>query len=304
MNHKVHLDKTANSKTMRGFVCTLSGGILWGFSGTCGQYLFTYKNMDSSWLTVTRMFVAGILLLLFSVPKHKSSMMAILKNRISLGHLLIFSILGLTTCQYTYLTAISYSNAGTATVLQYLAPVLILFLSCILSLRLPSFRETIAIFLAIGGTFLLVTHGNLHTLVISSDALFWGLASAVALMLYTMLPGDLIRRFGSTVVTGYGMLFGGIFLFFLTRYWTMEIFLDPGALLGLAAIILFGTALPFTLYLQGVSDIGSIKASMTACIEPVSATIFSALWLHTSFTLMDIAGLICITITVLLLAKK
>lgn len=67
---------------------------------------------------------------------------------------------------------------------------------------------------------------------------------------------------------------------------------------------MIGTALAFTLYLQGVSDIGSVKASMIACVEPVSATIISALWLKTKFTGIDIVGLIAILTAVLLLSKK
>ena len=67
---------------------------------------------------------------------------------------------------------------------------------------------------------------------------------------------------------------------------------------------MIGTALAFTLYLQGVSDIGSVKASMIACVEPVSATVISALWLKTKFTGIDIVGLMAILTAVLLLSKK
>ena len=74
--------------------------------------------------------------------------------------------------------------------------------------------------------------------------------------------------------------------------------------LGVGAIVLIGTALAFTLYLQGVSDIGSVKASMIACVEPVSATVISALWLKTKFTGIDIVGLMAILTAVLLLSKK
>lgn len=43
---------------------------------------------------------------------------------------------------------------------------------------------------------------------------------------------------------------------------------------------------------------------MLACIEPVSATVISALWLHTSFTTVDIAGLALIVTAVLMLSRK
>lgn len=29
---------------------TLAGGVLWGFSGACGQFLFTQKGVVSTWL--------------------------------------------------------------------------------------------------------------------------------------------------------------------------------------------------------------------------------------------------------------
>lgn len=292
------------SKTARGVFFTLAGGTMWGFSGTCGQYLFTYKNLDSAWVTVTRMLCAGVILLVLGFMRQRREMVLIMKDKKDRRQLFIFSIFGLMFCQYSYMTAISHSNAGTATVLQYLGPVLIMIVSCFIAKKLPSGREVFAIILAVAGTFLLATHGNIYSLVISNLGLAWGLLSAVALMSYTMLPEKIIGRWGSTIVTGYGMLIGGIFLFFVTRYWTVRVTFDLGTILGLAAIVLIGTALSFTLYLQGVSDIGSVKASMLACIEPVSATVISALWLGTAFTFMDFLGLAAIITTVLLLTQK
>lgn len=291
-------------KTARGILYTLSGGIMWGFSGTCGQYLFTYKQLDPAWLTVTRMLLAGMILLAAGFAGQRKAMFCILRHKRDLLQLIIFAILGLTACQYTYMTAISYSNAGTATVLQYLGPLLIMLVSCAAARRLPTWREAAAILLAVFGTFLLATHGNFHSLVIAPLGLSWGLASAVALMLYTMLPVKIIRRWGSTAVTGYGMLIGGIFLYLLTSHWTRQPAIDGEALLAVAAIVLFGTALPFTLYLKGVSMIGSVKASMIACVEPVAAALFSAVWLGTKFTAVDVLGLAAIITTVLLLTKK
>ena len=295
--------ETSRRKT-RGIIFTLAGGTLWGFSGTCGQYLFSFEEIDPAWLTVTRMLWAGVILLALSFARHRDAMTGILKDPKDRLRLIIFAVLGLTSCQYTYLVAISYSNAGTATVLQYLGPALVMIVSCFLSKRLPSRRELFAAALAISGTFLLATHGNPGSLAVSPEALFWGLSSAVALMLYTMLPASIISKWGSTVVTGYGMLIGGIFLFFSTGYWNCHVTFHMPLFLGVAAIVLLGTALAFTLYLQGVSDIGSVKASMLACIEPVSATVISAVWLKTSFASADIAGLLLIIITVLLLSKK
>ena len=112
--------KNSEKQKIRGFLFALFGGILWGFSGTCGQYLFTFEDLDSEWLTVTRMLFSGIILLGVSAISHREEMTAVWKNKKDAIRLVLFAILGLTNCQYMYLTAIAYSNAGTATVLQYL----------------------------------------------------------------------------------------------------------------------------------------------------------------------------------------
>ena len=58
----------------------------------------------------------------------------------------------------------------------------------------------------------------------------------------------------------------------------------------LAAFVVVGTFAAFALYLHGVSVVGSVEGSLLGAVEPVSATVFSALWLGTAFTGSDLAG--------------
>ena len=176
--------------------------------------------------------------------------------------------------------------------------------TCIKTLRYPSSKEYISIFLAILGTFLLATQGNINALAISSQGLLWGLLSALGVMFYTILPINLMAKWGSIIVAGYGLLFGGIFLYLISGKWIFPFSIDLYTAFALAAIIIFGTVIAFILYLQGVNDIGAIKASMISCVEPVSAAIFSAIWLNSQFTFIDIIGFLCIITTVFLLIKS
>lgn len=106
-------------RTLRGFLCAALGGVCWGASGTVGQYLFTCQGVDSGWLTVVRMFLAGVVLLGGALVRHRPQLRAIWSDRRDALRLVLFSVGGLMTCQYTYLAAIRYSNSATATVLQY-----------------------------------------------------------------------------------------------------------------------------------------------------------------------------------------
>jgi len=126
----------------------------------------------------------------------------------------------------------------------------------------------------------------------------------VGLMGYTLLPGNLTERFGAIPVVGCAMLIGGILLCFGIRFWEYEVALDPILVLFLCLIVLVGTVGAYTLYLQGVSDIGPVKGSMIAAIEPVSAVFFTTVWLHSPFMWIDGVGVLCILSTVFLLAKK
>ena len=42
-------------KNIIGIIITLLGGIFWGLSGACGQYLFEYKNVIANWLVPLRL---------------------------------------------------------------------------------------------------------------------------------------------------------------------------------------------------------------------------------------------------------
>lgn len=294
---------SAKNRTLRGCLCAALGGVCWGVSGTVGQYLFTRCGVDSGWLTVVRMFLAGVVLLASALVKHRAQLRAIWSDRRDALRLVIFSVCGLMTCQYTYLAAIRYSNSATATVLQYTGQALILLWVCLRARRLPTRREAAALCLALLGAFLISTHGTFTALALSPRGLFWGLAAAVALMLYTLIPGDLLRRYEVSVCTGCGMFIGGVVLLFITRAWEISVTLSAAVILGVLEISIVGTAMAFTLYLQGVSDIGGVRASLLACTEPVSAALCAALWLKTSFAWQDLVGFAAIVVMAVLIAR-
>ncbi|MBQ5755045.1 MAG: EamA family transporter [Oscillospiraceae bacterium] len=290
------------TKTLRGVLLALMAGTCWGFSGTVGQYLFTNFGVDSGWLTVVRMTTSGLILLGIVLASAPAQLKTVWQNQRDSLHLILFSVAGLMAVQYTYMQAIFYSNSGTATALQYLGESFILIYVCLAGRRLPHRPEVLGLVLALGGIFLIATHGNLSNIVLSPQGLFWGLAAAFALMSYTLMPGGLIRKYGSRTVTGYGMLIGGVVLGLVLRPWGSAPALVLPVVLGMAAIILIGTVFAFTAYLKSIADLGSVKAGLLASVETVSAPVISFLWLGTRFTPADCLGFACVLAMVVLLA--
>lgn len=294
----------SQKKKIRGILCTLAGGVGWGFSGTCGQYIFANSQMDSGTLTAIRMLGSGILLCIFCFITKKKAMVEVWKQPADAVRLVLFAVGGLLFSQFAYLTAIHFSNSGTATVFQYTGIILIMLITCISHRRLPEKKEVLAVLFALTGVFLLVTHGNPYEIVISSGALKWGGLAAIAMVTYTMLPGYLLEKWGTPLINGFAMLIGGGVLGIGLRIWKQPWNYRWDIIMAVGVIVIIGTLLAFSLYLQGVADIGPMKASMLGCVEPVAATLISALWLKTKFAGIDLLGFILIIGGVLLVSMR
>ena len=289
---------------VKGRIYTLIGAISWGLSGACGQYLMNDSGVSPIYLTALRMVIAGLVLTLFTCLKQPKQFREVVKSPKIMGRMLFFGIFGLMLCQLTYLFAIHSSNAGTATVLQYTCPILIVIYVSLKEKTVPTIMEFVAIVFALVGTFVIKTHGNPFNLSLSPSGLFWGIISAFAYALYTLLPGKLIRQWGSLIVTGLGLLSGGILFYFGTASWQYTIQWQPYTFIAFIGIIGIGTIFAYSLYLEGVSLIGPVQGSLLASAEPISSVFFSIILLGEIFQGIDIVGIVLILIAVYLITMK
>ena len=280
---------------VRGIVLTLVGGIFWGVGGSCGQYLFENKEVNSGLLVPIRLFAAGLLILVLQLIR-KEKIFDIWKEKRDAAETLLFALFGMMLCQYSYFTTIQYSNAGTATVLQYTGPAMILVYLCVKAKRWPKAYEIAALIFSCGGVFVLATHGDISSLGLPPGALCWGIVAAVTLVVYNLQPIRIIAKFSTLTVMGWGMTIGGIVLTAIMRPWKVIAVWDGETAAALSFIVLFGTIAAFYCYLTGVRLVGAANASLLACIEPIAATIVAAAWLKVRFTPIDLVGF-ALTIT-------
>jgi len=297
---------TEQKKKITGILITLLGGIFWGLSGACGQYLFQYKDASAKWLVPIRLVIAGFVMLAYFLIKDRKTALSVWKTKRNAIDVIVYGLAGLMLCQYMYFSTIELSNAGTATVLQYVAPVMIMIVVCFMEKKLPKIVEIISIICALAGVFLIATHGNIHQLVISKETLLFGMISAVTVVIYNLQPKNLMKQFSTPLLLAWGMSIGGCVLFLLFKPWEYSPIIDFGAILAMTAIILFGTIISFSFYMMGVKLIGPTHASLYACIEPVAAAILASVWLKAPFTMIDMVGFVFIisTIFILTLSEK
>ena len=301
--HKNDKNKINTKKgTIIGTFLTIAGGILWGISGVCGQFLFQSKDVTASWLVPLRLVTAGFLLLCYYLIRDKGKAFDIWKTKRNKIDIIIYGLAGMMLCQYSYFQTIEWSNAGTATVIQYLGPALIVVWVCLQTKRLPEKKEVLGVILAVTGIFLIATHGNPTTLALSQKALIMGLISAVSVVIYTVKPARMQAEFDTPLILAWGMLIGGTALTIAFRPWNNKVIFDGETFTALTFIILFGTMAGFSMYMTGVKMIGSVKASLYSCVEPVASMVLTAVWMKVSFTTPDLIGTAFVIATIIILA--
>ena len=164
------------TKKSKGLWMAIIGASFWGGSGAAAQYLFANTSMTAIWLVTVRLLFGGGIMLLIGLARHRDQIKEILSNKRDIAILVIFAFLGNFNSQLTYMLAVQTSNASTATIIQYLSPVLIILWLAFRNREWPRRIDVISIIFALVGTFLLVTGGRLDALTITPNALMWGSA--------------------------------------------------------------------------------------------------------------------------------
>lgn len=296
----------SNSNKLIGTIFAISAGIMWALGGICAQFLFKSRGISPDWVVGVRLISSGIILLSIGYFKTKNDIFKIWNHKQDRSNLILFSIFGMLGAQFTFFTAISESNAATATVIQYLSPALVLIYVSIKNKKLPSIIEIFAVILSIIGVFVLVTHGNFNNLLISKTALLWCILAALTLAYYTIKPTSFKGEWSNYSLIGWAMLLGGIVCNFINPIWNFTGTFDFYTFIYLAAVIVIGTIIPFSIYSMGVKMIGPTNASLYSCVEPVATALISVAFLGTPFKAMDYLGttLIVSMIIILSLSKK
>lgn len=307
------LEAPQRKRFILGVASALIGASMWGFSGSCVQFLTGHYGLDPAFLTMFRAIVGGILFLGALLIIHRQTVLRMLHSKRDLSLVCVFGF-ALFANLFTYAMTVQLTNAGNATVLQMMASVFVMVYMCLRTRTPPRIREIGALVLAIIATGLMATQGDISTLSMPLGGLVWGVLCAVAAAAYIILPKEsgLAQEYGSVNVTGVGTCASAPFAIICavalqasgSDVMATAANLDVlGWVIVFVGIILVGTIGAYGLYLLGVSIVGNIRGSLLGAMEPVSATAFSALWLGTVFTGFDVAGLVLMILMLVLITK-
>jgi drug/metabolite transporter (DMT)-like permease len=288
----------------KGIFLVITGAVFWGIGGTVAKKLFQQYQIDLDWLVIIRLLIAGFLLLAVQFfRKDRSQILGVWKSRRTAIHLIIFGLLGMLAVQYTYMASIKYGNAAVATLLQYLAPVMIIVYLIFRKQLVLTRSDLLTVSLALLGCFFLLTNGSISQLSVPALSIIWGVLSGIALAFYTLYAVPLLKQYHSLVIVGWAMIIGGFALSFIHPPWQMDLkSLTIEAYLYLVFVIIFGTMIAFWFYIESLQSLLPKESSLLGSIEPLAAVLTTVFWLKEAFGLFQWVGTACIIGMILLLA--
>ncbi|TQR09644.1 DMT family transporter [Psychrobacillus soli] len=283
----------------KGIVLIILGSMLWGASGPMMEWVLKESNLSVPFFLTVRLIVAGVCILAFLKIKGKP-IYTIWKEKSWLKQLIIFGIFGMLGVQYTFVAAIEASNASIATLLQFLGPIYIVVFLSWKSKMFPPKYQIIGIIGTLVGLFFLLTNAKFDQLLISNEALFWGLAVGVAFSVYTVYPARLMKEWGVLIIVGWGMLIGGVVLAFISQIWRSnewEVLASYPFNLMTFIIILIAT-IAFILFLTSMKYITPVETSILSSMEPLTAMVISVIWLGQVFGAWQYVGVVVMLVFV------
>ncbi|MFZ0133136.1 MAG: DMT family transporter [Desulfobacterales bacterium] len=284
-----------------GYVYVMLAAVLWGVSGSSAKFLFN-SGATPFQVIQLRLTIAAAALLVWLIIR-SPALLRIARGDIR--YFVLFGAVGMGACQFTYLFAISKIKVAAAILLQYLAPSIIALHAVVFMRDRLSTVTTAGLAGATLGCYLVVGAYSLRLLNMNLLGVLSGVLSAVCFAWYSIHGEYDMRRYNPWTVLFCALLFAALVWNILHP--PLEAFFNSYGPVGWAWILyigIFGTLLPFGLYLEGVNLIRSTRASITAILEPITAGVVAYVFLGETLAPLQIAGGLLVIGSIVLLQLR
>lgn len=245
----------------------------------------------------TRFIAAGVVLLGWGVAK---GVLVVPQGR-NVVRLLVVSLLMITLCYGPLFWGMKFVPSGTAAVLEMsLTPLALLAFGIAFGEERWSLVRFCAMALGITGLAVLFAPEIMgteigSTTVFGLTAVAW---AAISSAWGSVLARPLISDYGSKFLSGSTTLIGGSCLFVLSlmmepdTFGAMASLWSWEAIAGWLFLVIFGSLIGYSIYMQLLRDIGPAKAGCFAFVSPAIAVAVGALLAGEGVTLLGITGMI------------
>lgn len=283
------------------YIYVLIGAALWGIIGLFVDAL-SQAGFTSLQIVTLRVVSAAVMLTFFLAIKDPKLLKIDIKDSFSFIGTGIFSIVFFTWC---YFTAIEEVSLSIAVILLYTGPAFVTLLSWILFGEPMTKRKISALLFTLVGCALVIKVIPTSDQRISLYGFLVGLGSGFGYALYSIFGKHALKKYQSLTVITYTFIFASAVMLPVSGFSIQTEELTSvyiwWQILGLG---FFPTALAYMLYTTGLSMIESSRASITATVEPVVATLLGVFVFNEILTIYQIIGIVLILVAVVLIQLK
>jgi len=219
---------------------------------------------------------------------------------------LVLGFLGYYLSSFLDFSGLAYISASLERMILYLYPTLVVIITAMISKRKISRTERNALIVAYLGILLMFVSNQTgigKNLLIGSVFVF---ASACSFAIFMVGSHGVIKRIGSVRFTSYSMTIAVLLtLIHYSVQHGMQLFslTMPFYIIGLVLAI-FCTVLPSYMMNAGIHRIGASRTAMVSAAGPVMTLILANIVLNETLSLLQLAGMALILVSIYFVAKK
>lgn len=302
-NDESDYDRGVNKESMDklSMLCVILAGVSWGTAGVFSDFLQKY-GFSPFQMSTGRTLFASVFMLLF-VLRYNPKLLKVTPRQLTLYALSGLGLLGTSSFYYWAMELTSFS---TAAVLMYTAPIIVMVISVLFLGERFTWIKALGLLGAFFGCCLVT--GIIGNSRFSLVGILVGLLSGISYSMYNicvkleMNHGD--HPIGATTYCFIFSFLASLFFIDPVESVTMVLNSPIEALISIAGMGFFIGAFPYLVYTFAMQKIPAGVASAMACIEPMTASIISVLFLHEKMTVFSAMGIILILGSVVLLALE
>ena len=264
----------------------------------------------SAWhLTQVRTMGAFLVLFTYVYLKNKSSLR--IKTR-ELPLLIVFGVFGFAAVNLLYFLAIQRLNVGIALIIEFTAPIWIALWMRFIQKKIVS--KLMWWGLVIGLTGLVLIAQVWRGLTLDGLGVTFAILDAFAVALYFLVGEKLVGVKSSEATMAWGLGVSSAFFAIIQPWWTfpfekMGNVVDlTGRLSGISLptfylvlwVIIFGTAIPYFLVLNGLRGLSAATTSSIGMLEPVLGGIFGWIFLYENLNFIQSVGAVVVLVGIYL----
>lgn len=281
-----------------------AAGCLWGTIGLFST-LLQDMGMPSQSVAFYRLLFAAALLIPVLIVKGKGFRLFRIRPAGILSCLLV-GLFSQAFYNLLYMRTIKESGMAVAAVLLYTSPVFVALMSRLFFREPLGKNKIIAIAINIIGCVLTVTGGGFEGMTLVGLGLLTGVGAG---FMYATLP--VLSRIGADkedpfTSSFYGLAFGTLFLFFISKPWHgIGTAFTPAMFLALVGFGIVPSALAYIVYFGGLNKVKETsKVPVLASVETVMAALIGLAVFGQSLSLIKILGIALVLCSILVMNQK